>query len=109
VIRECSQLTRLFFLRRSYAFGISFNPAVWNRAETGLKCNTGIKGNHIPWALAYTDSWSYSILAVMCPANSNHKVSQCFSSNTATVACLSALSWRNSMPRSGAGYTARKF
>ena len=40
----------------SYAFGLSFNPAVWNKVETGLKCNTGIKGNHIPWALAYTDS-----------------------------------------------------
>jgi len=42
----------------SYAFGLHFNSAFWYRAETELKCNTGIKGNHIPWALAYTDSSS---------------------------------------------------
>jgi len=45
-------------MRLSYAFGLHFNPAVWNGAETELNCNTGIRRNHIPWALAYTDSSS---------------------------------------------------
>ena len=50
---ECRQLTvwvqtakRLFSLRRSYSFGLRFNPALWNRAESELKWNTYIT---VPW------------------------------------------------------------
>ena len=50
---ECRQLTvwvqtakRLFSLWRSYSFGLRFNPALWNRAESELKWNTYIT---VPW------------------------------------------------------------
>ena len=46
---------RLFSLRRSYSFGLRFNTALWNRAESGLKWNIYIT---VPSELAYMDSWS---------------------------------------------------
>ena len=86
MIRECSQLTHLFFLWRSYAFVLRFNPALWNRAETGLKCNTGITG---PWALAYTESLSKSLLAVMCPGDKLSRITSGVCLHTASGVYLS--------------------
>ena len=47
----------LFVLENLCILFILYFKQSSNRAETELKCNTGIKRNHIPSALSYTDSW----------------------------------------------------
>jgi hypothetical protein len=75
MIRECSQLTVYF------SYDVAIHLACVSillyeiGAETGLKCNTGIT---LPWALAYTDSWSYTLLAVMCPGDKLSRITSRF-------------------------------
>jgi len=56
-------------------FILFFKPPVWNRAETELKCNTGLRETIHNCNFSYTDSWYVVPFSINISGDRNHKVS----------------------------------